>query len=94
MQGRKLFSIFAAFLLFIAASFAVNAAAASDKSAKESSEKSRVDAPVNLAILIQDDLVSRVGNELDVTRNFIRTLPKGSRVMVAYVTSGALQVRQ
>src|SRR5678815_1325880 len=50
--------------------------------------------PLNLAILIQDDLVSQVSNELGVTRDFIRTLPQGSRVMVGYVTAGSLQVRQ
>src|SRR4026207_2176472 len=50
--------------------------------------------PLNLAILIQDDLVSQVGNELGVTRDFIRSLPQGSRVMVGYITSGSLQVRQ
>ncbi|HEX6046489.1 MAG TPA: hypothetical protein VFZ22_18480 [Pyrinomonadaceae bacterium] len=50
--------------------------------------------PLNLAVLIQDDLVPQVGNELGVTREFIRSLPKGSQVMVAYITSGALQVRQ
>ena len=50
--------------------------------------------PLNLAILIQDDLVPQVGNELGVTREFIRSLPKGSQVMVAYITSGSLQVRQ
>ena len=50
--------------------------------------------PLNLAILIQDDLVSHVGNELGVTREFIRSLPQGSQVMVGYITSGALQVRQ
>lgn len=93
MLGRKIFSVFAGLLLLVAASIALSAAAL-DKPAKDSSEKTRVDAPVNLAILIQDDLVSRVGNELDVTRSFIRTLPKGSRVMVAYITTGALQVRQ
>lgn len=56
--------------------------------------KSQVVEPLNLAILIQDDLVSEVGNELDVTRDFIRSLPAGSQVMVGYVTSGSLQVRQ
>lgn len=63
--------------------------------AKESSlaPASRVRVPLNLAILIQDDLVG-VGNELDVTSEFIRSLPGGSRVMVGYVTSGTLQVRQ
>jgi hypothetical protein len=49
--------------------------------------------PLNLAILVQDDLVSQVGNELGVTRSFIRSLPRGSRVMVGYITSGTLQVR-
>ncbi len=50
--------------------------------------------PLNIAILIQDDLVAQVGNEIGVTRDFIRSLPQGSRVMVGYITSGALQVRQ
>jgi len=50
--------------------------------------------PLNLAILIQDDLVSQVSNELGVTRDFIRSLPSGSRVMIGYITAGSLQVRQ
>src|SRR5947207_5688036 len=54
----------------------------------------RVRTPLNVAILIQDDLISRVGNELGVTRQFIRALPAGSRVMVGYITAGSLQVRQ
>ncbi|MBV9209159.1 MAG: hypothetical protein JOZ52_00945 [Acidobacteria bacterium] len=53
-----------------------------------------VEQPLNLAILIQDDLESRVGNELGVTKDFIRSLPAGSRVMVGYITTGSLQVRQ
>src|SRR6267378_1921306 len=57
-------------------------------------EPLRVQAPLNIAILIQDDLISRVGNELGVTRDFIRSLPAGSRVMVGYITAGSLQVRQ
>jgi hypothetical protein len=57
-------------------------------------DKPRLLAPINLAILIQDDLVSRVSNEIETTRNFIRSLPSGSRVMVGYVTTGSLQVRQ
>src|SRR5258706_199950 len=57
-------------------------------------EALRVRAPLNMAILIQDDLISRVGNELGVTRDFIRSLPAGSRVMVGYITAGSLQVRQ
>jgi len=58
------------------------------------SEPLRVRTPLNVAILIQDDLISRVGNELGVTRDFIRSLPAGSRVMVGYITAGSLQVRQ
>src|SRR5437588_4637642 len=54
----------------------------------------KVREPLNIAILIQDDLTSRVGNELGVTRQFIRSLPAGSRVMVGYITAGSLQVRQ
>jgi len=53
-----------------------------------------VSEPLNLAVLLQDDLVSQVGNELDRTAEFIRSLPNGSTVMVAYITSGTLQVRQ
>ena len=50
--------------------------------------------PLNLAVLIQDDLVSQVGNEIGVTADFIRSLPQGSKVMVGYITTGTLQVRQ
>ena len=50
--------------------------------------------PINLAILVQDDLISQVSNEIGVTRDFIRSLPRGSRVMVGYITAGSLQVRE
>ena len=56
--------------------------------------RTQVSEPINLAILVQDDLVSQVGNELGVTREFIKSLPSGSRVMVGYITTGTLQVRQ
>lgn len=65
----------------------------SNASTKET-EALRVRVPLNIAILIQDDLTSQVGNELRVTRDFIRSLPAGSRVMVAYITANTLQVRQ
>jgi len=45
-------------------------------------------------VLIQDDLVSSAGNEIKPIGEFIRKLPAGSRVMVAYIRSGSLQVRQ
>ncbi len=97
IQGvKKIGSIFAAFLLVasIFLSVGVANAALSDKGEKKSANKATIEAPLNLAVLIQDDLVSKVGNELDVTRDFIRSLPAGSRVMVGYITTGALQVRQ
>jgi hypothetical protein len=59
---------------------------------RKSDEK--IQQPVNIAVLIQDDLISQVGNEIGVTKEFIRTLPRGSRVMVGYITAGSLQVRQ
>lgn len=50
--------------------------------------------PLALAILIQDDVVSSIANEIKGIGEFIRTLPKGSRVMVGYIKAGSLQVRQ
>ena len=50
--------------------------------------------PLALAILIQDDLTSEANLKLDEIRKFIRALPEGSRVMVAYLRSGTIQVRQ
>ncbi len=50
--------------------------------------------PITLAVLIQDDLVSSVGNEIKPLAEFIRQLPKGSRIMTAYIRTGSLQVRQ
>jgi hypothetical protein len=85
---RKVSAFFTA-ALFVTLSFAVTGNANTTKK-----ESASVRVPLNLAILIQDDLTSRVGNEIGVTRDFIRSLPDGSRVMVAYITSGSLQVRQ
>ncbi|HEX8130346.1 MAG TPA: hypothetical protein VF527_14675 [Pyrinomonadaceae bacterium] len=89
---RKIFSAFAA-LVLIAAAVPAFASGGADKKAKRA-RRSISGAPINLAILVQDDLVPRVGNEIDVTRDFIRTLPAGSRVMIGYLRSGSLQVRQ
>lgn len=94
---KKLYSVFAALVLAAAASFgalAVPANAQSKKVTRTDKSEARVRTPLNLAVLIQDDLVSRVGNELRETAKFIRTLPTGSRVMVGYIRSGSLQVRQ
>jgi VWFA-related protein len=50
--------------------------------------------PVTIAILIQEDLVGTVGTEIKTMAEFVRGLPKGSRVMVGYLRTGSLQVRQ
>lgn len=51
-------------------------------------------APLSVAILVQDDVVPSIGNEIKAMAEFIRRLPRGSRVMVGYIRSGSLQVRQ
>ncbi|MEP7212335.1 MAG: hypothetical protein ABI791_04630 [Acidobacteriota bacterium] len=56
--------------------------------------RSVTDAPLSLAVLIQDDLSSDFNLQIKDVKNFIRSLPRGSRVMVAYVRGGTLQVRQ
>jgi hypothetical protein len=90
---RKIFSAFAALVLTVAAVPAFAGSGGADKKTN-GARRSISGAPLNLAILVQDDLVPRVGNEIDATREFIRALPAGSRVMVGYLTSGSLQVRQ
>jgi hypothetical protein len=92
MLYKKFVSFLALTVLAIATT--VTAFAATSKITDSDKEQRRVVTPVNLAILIQDDLVSQVGNELGETRDFIRSLPPGSRVMVGYITTGTLQVRQ
>lgn len=87
---KRINSLLAAALLVFAASFTTLAATGT----KETRTAQRVRTPLNLAVLIQDDLVPRVGNELKETADFIRTLPAGSRVMVGYIRSGTLQVRR
>ena len=80
--------------LLIVSFLVVITIATSSSALGNNSDAGRVREPLNIAILIQDDLTSRVGNELGVTRQFIRALPAGSRVMVGYITAGSLQVRQ
>jgi hypothetical protein len=84
--------LFASMMIFSIGAFAL--ANAKTNETTNETEALRISAPLNIAILIQDDLTSSVGNELGVTRDFIRSLPAGSRVMVGYITAGSLQVRQ
>ena len=92
MHYRKLVSVAVALLMALAAVWAVSAT----PKTKDENEQRRLQTiePLNIAILIQDDLVPQVSNEIGVTRDFIRSLPQGSQVMVGYITAGALQVRQ
>lgn len=56
--------------------------------------RSVTDAPLALAVLIQEDLSSTFNLQLKDLANFIRNLPSGSRVMVGYIRGGNLQIRQ
>src|ERR1043165_9385783 len=92
MYYRKFVSVAVALLMALAAVWVVSAT----PKTKDENEQRRLQTiePLNIAILIQDDLVPQVSNEIGVTRDFIRSLPQGSQVMVGYITTGTLQVRQ
>jgi len=49
--------------------------------------------PITLAVLIQDDLLPPVQTEIKALAEFIRRLPRGSQVLIGFVRSGSLQVR-
>ena len=92
MYYPKLVSVAAALVMMFSC---VWVASATPKVKDENEQRSlQTIEPLNLAILIQDDLVPQVGNEIKITRDFIRSLPQGSQVMVGYITAGSLQVRQ
>lgn len=92
MYYRKFLALTAALLIALAA-IGTASARVNINNENEQVSLQAID-PLNIAILIQDDLVSQVGNELGVTRDFIRSLPQGSQVMIGYITAGSLQVRQ
>ncbi|HEX8176492.1 MAG TPA: hypothetical protein VF543_15485 [Pyrinomonadaceae bacterium] len=50
--------------------------------------------PLTLAVLVQDGIVPSIGNEMKGIGEFIRSLPEGSRVLVGYIRTGSLEVRQ
>src|ERR1044072_8022130 len=92
MYYRKLMSVAVALLMALAAVWAVSAT----PKTKDENEQRGLQAiePLNIAILIQDDLVPQGSNEIGVARDFICLLPQRSHVMVGYITAGTLQVRQ
>ncbi|HRH43420.1 MAG TPA: hypothetical protein PKY82_17450 [Pyrinomonadaceae bacterium] len=56
--------------------------------------RSTSNTPMALAILIQDNLSTTFNLELTRLAQFIKRLPKGSRVMVGYLRGGSIQTRQ
>ena len=50
--------------------------------------------PLSIALVIQDDLTSNFNLQIKDIQDFIRKLPRGTRVMVAYLRSGSPQIRQ
>jgi VWFA-related protein len=50
--------------------------------------------PLTIAVLIQDDLAANFNLQLEDIKRFIRGLPRGTRVMVGYVRSGSVQIKQ
>ncbi|MDM7922320.1 MAG: hypothetical protein QUS14_08465 [Pyrinomonadaceae bacterium] len=56
--------------------------------------RSITEAPLSLAILVQDDLTSNFNLQIKDLKEFIRKLPKGSRVMVSYLRGGRMEIRQ
>ena len=56
--------------------------------------RSVTDTPLTIAILIQEDLSAGFNNQLKDIRDFLRSLPQGTRVMIAYLRSGTPQIVQ
>lgn len=52
------------------------------------------DSPMSIALLIQDDLTNNFNLQIRDIQEFVRNLPKGTRVMVAYGRAGSIDVRQ
>ena len=56
--------------------------------------KSVTDSPLSIAIVVQEDLASGFNLQLKDIERFIRDLPAGTRVMVAYLRGGSAEIRQ
>lgn len=50
--------------------------------------------PITLAVLIQEDLDPSIRTDMKTIAEFVSSLPRGSRVMVGYLRTGSLQVKQ
>jgi len=58
------------------------------------SVRSVTNTPLSLAILIQEDLSQEINLQLRDLRSFVSSLPRGSRVIVAYIRGGTLHIKQ
>jgi len=56
--------------------------------------RSVTNTPLSLAIILQEDLSQEVNLQLNDLREFIKRLPRGSRVMVGYIRGGTFRLRQ
>jgi VWFA-related protein len=73
----------------------------SDFAVLENKQKQRItsvkkgaEAPINLAVVVQDNLDWRINSEIKILQDFIRNLPEDSRLMTAYLTIGGAIVTQ
>lgn len=51
------------------------------------SVKNAAESPINLAVVVQDNLDIQVNSEIKILKDFIRNLPHKSQVMTAYLTN-------
>jgi VWFA-related protein len=56
--------------------------------------RSVANSPLSLAILIEEDLTSNFNLQIPELAEFIRELPKGTRVLLGYIRGGSVVVRQ
>jgi hypothetical protein len=50
--------------------------------------------PLSIALVIQEDLSTNFNLQIKDIKEFIRGLPKGTRVMIAYTRAGTAEIRQ
>jgi hypothetical protein len=50
--------------------------------------------PLSIAFVIQEDLATGFNLQIKDIQEFIRSLPKGTRVLIAYIRSGSVDIRQ
>jgi hypothetical protein len=58
------------------------------------SVRSVTNTPLSLAVVLQEDLAAEANLQLNDLRDFIKRLPKGSRVMVGYIRGGTFRLKQ